>query len=88
MAPVTLICGGFLFSTTMETLHQIINESVSGGLWRFLGYYLMIALILGIPARLIAFLWNRMLRYFTMKKNGFPPHYCDADGDLVGGENK
>ena len=66
----------------METIHQIIVESVSGGFWKFIGYLIMVALILGIPAKVIAFAINRPLRHWTIRKNGYPPSNCDADGDF------
>ncbi len=66
----------------METIHQIIIESVSGGFCHFLGYWIMITFILGIPAKLIMFAINRPLRHYTLRKNGYPPIHCDADGDF------
>ncbi len=29
----------------METLHKILQESVSGGLWKFIGYYSILFLV-------------------------------------------
>ena len=66
----------------METIHQIIIESVSGGFWHFVGYWIMIALIMGIPERSIIYLINRPFRHYTLKKHGYPPRHCDADGDI------
>lgn len=66
----------------METLHEIIKESVSGGFWKFIGYWSMIALILGIPAKVLIFAINRPLRHWTIRKHGYPPAHCDADGDF------
>lgn len=25
---------------------------------------------------------NRIIRHFNLRKNGWPPSYCDADGDF------
>lgn len=66
----------------METIHQIISESVSGGFWKFCGYWIMVTFILGIPAKLIMFIINRPFRHYTLRKNGYPPSHCDADGDF------
>ena len=66
----------------METIHQIIVESVSGGLWKFIGYWIMITLLLGIPAKVLIFAINRPLRHWTIRKHGYPPKHCDADGDF------
>ncbi len=66
----------------METIHEIIKESVSGGFWKFVGYWIIIALILNITANVIAFAINRPLRYWTIRKHGYPPNHCDADGDF------
>lgn len=66
----------------METIHQIISESVSGGFFKFLGYWLMVYIFLEIPSRLIRFLINRPLRHVTLRKHGYPPSHCDADGDF------
>ena len=66
----------------METIHEIIKESVSGGFWKFVGYWIMIAVMLSIPAKVVAFAINRSLRHWTIRKNGYPPSHCDADGDF------
>ena len=66
----------------METIHQIIIESVSGGFFKFLGYFLMVFSILKIPTKLIMFIINRPLRHYTLRKLGYPPVNCDADGDF------
>lgn len=66
----------------METIHQIIIESVSGGFWKFVGYWFMVIVILSIPAKVIMFTINRPLRHYTLRKLGYPPVHCDADGDF------
>ncbi len=66
----------------MEIIHQILIESVSGGVWRFLGYTIIIALVLGIPAHVITYAINSPLKHWTIRKNGYPPMHCDADGKL------
>ena len=66
----------------MEIIHKILMESVSGGFWHFVGYWMILALILGIPSKLIIILINRPLRHWNIRKHGYPPEHCDADGDF------
>lgn len=66
----------------IQEIHQIIIESVSGGFAKFCGYWIMIALLLHYPTKLIIFAINRPLRHFTLRKIGYPPIHCDADGDF------
>jgi len=66
----------------METIHQILQESVSGGFWKFMGYWIIISFVLGLPIKLITFVINRPLRHWTIRKHGYPPMWCDADGDF------
>lgn len=66
----------------METVHQIIIGSVSGGFFRFLGYWMMLLVIFGIPAKVITLIINRPFRHYSLMKLGYPPKHCDADGDL------
>ncbi len=66
----------------METIHQLILESVSGSFWKFCGYWVMLLLIIGTPAKIIIFAINRPLRHWTIRKHGYPPNHCDADGDF------
>jgi hypothetical protein len=28
-------------------------------------------------------LWNRFWRHWNIRKHGYPPRHCDADGDAV-----
>lgn len=55
-----------------------ILELLVSGFWSFVGYYLILALI----ANLIANMWNRFWRHFNIRKHGYPPEHCDADGDF------
>ena len=66
----------------MEILHQILIESVSGGFWQFIGYWLLIATAIGIPCKLLVVAINRPLRHWNIRKHGYPPAHCDADGDF------
>ena len=66
----------------METLHQILIESVSGGFWKFIGYYCIIFLFMALPIKVLYILINRPLRHWNIRKHGYPPAHCDADGDF------
>jgi len=65
----------------METIHQLIVESVSGGFWKFIDW-VAIGLWLVVPAKILIVLINRPLRHWNIRKHGYPPSHCDADGDF------
>jgi D-alanyl-lipoteichoic acid acyltransferase DltB (MBOAT superfamily) len=46
--------------------------------WHFVGC----ALLLSGGANLIFLMWNRFWRHWSIRKNGYPPPHCDADGDF------
>ena len=46
--------------------------------WHFVGC----AFLLCVMENLIFLLWNRFLRHWSIRKNGYPPPPCDADGDF------
>lgn len=48
------------------------------GFWRFIGCMLL----LGGISNMIMFIWNRFWRHFNIRKHGYPPEHCDADGDF------
>ena len=66
----------------MEIIAEIIRESVSGGFWNFIGYWIMIGLIVGLPLNFILKLFNRLFRHWNIRIHGYPPPHCDADGDF------
>jgi len=66
----------------METIQQILADSVRDGFWKFIGYWILIALILVTPSQLIIIIINRFLRHWNIRKHGYPPEHCDADGDF------
>lgn len=53
-------------------------EFIFSGFWVFLGSLI----IIGICANLIANIWNRFWRHWNIRKHGYPPPHCDADGDF------
>ena len=66
----------------MEFIYKITFLSVNGGFWQFVGCWVMVGLILGIPSRLIFVLMNRIYRHRNIRKHGWPPSHCDGDGDF------
>lgn len=66
----------------MDWMYEIIRESVSGGLWKFLGCLIMVSVLLGLPLTFLINLINRILRHWGIRKHGYPPPHCDADGDF------
>ena len=48
------------------------------GFWHFVGC----AMILGGILNLIFVMWNRFWRHWNIRKHGYPPSHCDADGDF------
>lgn len=53
-------------------------EFMFSGFWTFIGC----TLILSGAGNLIMFIWNRFWRHFNIRKHGYPPIHCDADGDF------
>lgn len=49
----------------METLHKILQESVSGGFWTFVGYYLILYLVAKICYQLLFYI-GKALFLITM----------------------
>jgi hypothetical protein len=52
------------------------------GFWHFIGMVIVIELVFINTLKLIKFIWNRFWRHWTIRKHGYPPAHCDADGDL------
>ncbi len=48
------------------------------GFWHFVGCLI----ILSGASNLIFLMWNRFLRHWNIRKHGYPPLHCDADGDF------
>lgn len=45
--------------------------------WHFVG---MVIILTG-AANFIIIIWSRFWRHWTIRKHGYPPVHCDADGD-------
>lgn len=63
-------------------MKEFLEFSFSGtyghGFWRFIGCYMFV----GLVATLIFKIYNRFWRFWTIRKHGYPPVHCDADGDF------
>ena len=46
--------------------------------WHFIG----VAILLGMVLNSILFIYNRAFRHYNIRKHGYPPAHCDADGDF------
>lgn len=63
---------------------ELIEYSVSGGFWRFVGVMMMVYLLLYFPTNLILQIIHKIIRRGTISKHGYPPPHCDGDGDFKG----
>jgi len=61
----------------MKTLELILS---SFGHW--LGFMVILVTVLYFGCNFLLHLVNRILRHSTLKKLGYPPVHCDADGDF------
>jgi hypothetical protein len=57
-------------------------EFTFSGFWTFCGVLLLIELVLLNVFKVVMFMWNRFWRHFNIRKHGYPPSHCDADGDF------
>jgi len=46
--------------------------------WTYFGF----AILLGMVLNFLLQLWNRFWRHKNIRKHGYPPQHCDADGDF------
>lgn len=63
----------------------ILEFALGSGFWRFVGALILICLLIGLAVAPLNFLfrvWNRFMRHLNIRKAGWPPPHCDADGDL------
>lgn len=57
---------------------EILNF-IFGNIWHFLGFLLILIATLHFVTNTI----NMFLRYFTLRRHGYPPTHCNVDGDLA-----
>lgn len=53
-------------------------ELIFKSFWHFIGS----TIILGCIGTFILNIWNRFFRHWNIRKHGYPPSHCDADGDF------
>jgi len=58
----------------MEFLKFILSD-----FWIFLGFII----VLGTVLDFILKMYNRTMRHWNIRKHGYPPQHCDADGDFI-----
>lgn len=63
----------------MEAIQQILAESVSGGVWKFIGYLIILGMIIIAPLSMIVIITSRITRHITIRKHGYPPAHCYGD---------
>jgi len=56
-----------------------ILRVMTSGFWQFIAVWIIITSVCNLLFRT----WNRFMRMINMRKNGYPPIHCDADGDLI-----
>lgn len=59
-----------------------IVEFIFRGFWTFIGFALLLNIILFYTINFTMKVWNRTLRHWNIRKHGYPPEHCDADGDF------
>lgn len=63
-------------------------EFIFSGFWTFIGSLIMLYVLLYFPTNLILMICHRLIRARTIRKIGYPPVYCDGDGDFKEEEEK
>jgi hypothetical protein len=61
----------------MEALKFIFSS-----FWIWLGFTFTFITFVYATYRFLFLVFNRAQRHRTLRKIGYPPEYCDADGDL------
>ena len=46
--------------------------------WIFIGFCVLFGMLL----QFLTIIWNRFFRHWNIRKHGYPPIHCDADGDF------
>ena len=58
----------------MKELFQFLLSNF----WIWLGFLIILGTVLGYFNKLVKII----LRYLTIRRHGYPPDHCDADGDF------
>lgn len=56
-------------------IYQFMSENP------YLTFFLVLIVVQAIAA-VLRFLPNRIMRHLNIRKHGYPPAHCDADGDF------
>lgn len=56
-----------------------ILKFILGDFWVFTGFFILLAICLDFILKM----WNRFWRHWNIRKHGYPPVHCDADGDQL-----
>jgi hypothetical protein len=51
-----------------------------------LEHFIGMCIVLGFPFPFIFQTWNRKIKARTIREKGYPPPYCDVDGDPISEE--
>jgi len=62
----------------MEKQKMQYLQFIFSSFWHFVGTVILTSAILTFVFRC----WNRMWRHLNIRKHGYPPAHCDADGDF------
>ena len=54
-------------------------EFVLSNFWIWLGFILILGETLNFLVKIV----NRIMRHCNIRKHGYPPAHCDADGDFI-----
>jgi hypothetical protein len=66
----------------MYTIMELL-EIIFRSFWHFIGFMMLLSVI----AQFLFIMWNRTLRHWNIRKHGYPPKWCDADGDFKNDES-
>jgi hypothetical protein len=50
--------------------------------WTFCGMWFLIATVMSLTLNFLFKAWNRFWRHWSIRKHGYPPRHCNADGDF------
>ena len=60
---------------TTQLLHFVTEHPILS--------FLTVVTVIFIPTQSLLVAWSRFIRCLNIRKHGWPPSHCDADGDLV-----
>ena len=63
----------------IETIFQYATRNPQ----YFCSTFLLVVIVVSITFSTIFKCWSRFMRMLNIRKNGWPPPHCDADGDPV-----